>query len=563
MEAVELAEPPSAARRRLSATLGAGVADKRRGSLLALEHPSVLEPEPALVAATEDTPHDDAEPKGKKRASIISRRASTISRVLAFSTTAKSFHEERILATKINAMIWLDEPNSDVDKLRRTLAERLLAIPRFRCVVRNGEKGSVVFESLARSEVKIGEHIVHVDGGNNFGPHEVQELINEAYLSQWHSDMPLWRMKIVTNTGDGRSLLFASVDHAIGDGAGLLSVFLSLFDDESPGGDDSKKGSKESNPMVRGEKRTPTGLSRSHRFVAVMKGIWFGVVTTLFGPPIDMHHLLKVPKSKLSEPSLGKDFAQTRAFPLEEIKAMKNKLRGATVNDVVVALLSMAIARYLKERGDDAVGRSTIRASLPVNMRESGNDGLGNDFVMAILRLPVESPDPIDCVWRAKTYVDELKLSPAFSIIQWLNHNLLHSLPPTLMAGMLLDAFTRPTCMISNVIGPQDKASIGGYPVDDLNFTVSFPNNLYFGVLSFGGTLRISGILDRKTGGDLDELMDCIEDSYDELQAALEGVDEKEPIERPDSTPLRAKILEVLFFVTVVALPVLVARKFA
>ena len=29
-----------------------------------------------------------------------------------------------------------------------------------------------------------------------------------------------------------------------------------------------------------------------------MKGIWFGVVTTFFGPPIDMHHLLKVPKSK-------------------------------------------------------------------------------------------------------------------------------------------------------------------------------------------------------------------------------------------------------------------------
>ena len=40
-------------------------------------------------------------------------------------------------------------------------------------------------------------------------------------------------------------------------------------------------------------------------------------------------------------------------------------------------------------------------------------------------------------------------------------------------------------------------------------------------------------------------------------------MDEKKPIERPDSTPLRAKVLEVLFFVAMVALPVLVARKFA
>ena len=70
------------------------------------------------------------------------------------------------------------------------------------------------------------------------------------------------------------------------------------------------------------------------------------------------------------------------------------------------------IARYLKARGDKAAERGTIRASLPVNMRESGNDGLGNDLVIAYLPLPVEASDPIDRVWRAKTRLDELKLSP-------------------------------------------------------------------------------------------------------------------------------------------------------
>lgn len=448
------------------------------------------------------------------------------------------------------------------------LADRLLDIPRFRCVVRVGgeTKNGIVFEPLARSDVRLEEHIVHVDGGNNFGARDIAVLINDAYLSKWDTSMPLWRMKIITNTKDGRSLLFVAIDHAIGDGVGLMSVFLSLFDDANTPGEASVDEIK-----TQKEKRKPQGLSISHRAVAFLKGIRAGTVDVLLPPPSDPMNMLMIPKVRLNDPCPGKSFAQTRAFLLSEVKKMKNKFLGATVNDVIMALLAMAIKQFLESKGDtealDLVreGRGSIPARFAVDMRSGGDSGdgadLGNNIVNGCFPFPVDYDDPIDCIWRIKTLVDEMKVSPAFALQKWMLGAILPIAPDTMLAKDWLYNMNRETCAISNVMGPTGAASLGGCAIEDLAFTAAFASGLYIGVLSFGGNLRVSGILDRRIEGDVAELMKCYGGSYNDLGAALEDVDENEPLEKPDMRPLSAKILELLFYAFIILPPVFLAYK--
>ena len=127
MDAVELNEQPTITRRRLSQKYLTGPTDnnRRRSSLIAPEHPSIhaavaadhdehqtLDNDkhgtvtPACVAENEDGSNENKIPGKSKRVSILTRQASTLSRVLALSSTSQSFQEEQIPPAIITAMIF-------------------------------------------------------------------------------------------------------------------------------------------------------------------------------------------------------------------------------------------------------------------------------------------------------------------------------------------------------------------------------------------------------------------------------------------------------------------------
>jgi hypothetical protein len=71
---------------------------------------------------------------------------------------------------------------------------------------------------------------------------------------------------------------------------------------------------------------------------------------------------------------------------LDEVKEIKNAL-GGTVNDVVLALASGAVRRFLRQRGE-RVEDLELRAMIPVNMRrKEGAGSYGNRVSMTVARL--------------------------------------------------------------------------------------------------------------------------------------------------------------------------------
>jgi diacylglycerol O-acyltransferase / wax synthase len=80
-------------------------------------------------------------------------------------------------------------------------------------------------------------------------------------------------------------------------------------------------------------------------------------------------------------------------IPLADIKAVKNAC-GATVNDVVLTLVTSAIRRYAELRGVRIRGR-LLRIVVPVSVRGKGNaNDLGNRITFLPLTIPLDIRSP-------------------------------------------------------------------------------------------------------------------------------------------------------------------------
>src|SRR5699024_7022495 len=94
------------------------------------------------------------------------------------------------------------------------------------------------------------------------------------------------------------------------------------------------------------------------------------------------------------ELGVRKNVAWAKPIDLEEVKAV-GKALGCTVNDILIAVMTGALHRYLVDCGDDP-SATTMRATVPVNLRplEHARE-LGNHFGLVFLELPVAETNPL------------------------------------------------------------------------------------------------------------------------------------------------------------------------
>jgi WS/DGAT/MGAT family acyltransferase len=81
------------------------------------------------------------------------------------------------------------------------------------------------------------------------------------------------------------------------------------------------------------------------------------------------------------------------AVPLDGVKAVKDRF-GVTVNDVVLALVSTSLRRYLLERGN--LPAASLRTSIAVSLRTDGDDDFSNHVTTATVTLATSVDDPAE-----------------------------------------------------------------------------------------------------------------------------------------------------------------------
>ena len=503
---------PSVTRRRLSATM-------------------ITQPMPTASADVAAGPPGSA-----------GRRTSVLTEILARSSTSPGFIEKEIKPTLIIAMLHLKDPHPDIDRLRRVLGERILLIPRF-CSVFCLRDGKVFCDAVPPDDVDLAHHIQTMDGEGTFGSSGISALISDASQEWWDASLPLWKFTLVTNTADGGSLLFCKIDHAIGDGVAMVRVLESLLDDRPDG---------MSNFQVR--RPTPPRIRWSTKLIWTLCGIYDGTLGWLItrGDP-DNH--LKIKSDKKIGDAGSKTFTLTRKRSLAEIKEMASRLSGASVNDVVLASVSIGIRRYLEKTKDPVLaqidrGGTYLQAMSLVNLRgvgdkdkEKGALNLGNDFAALNFPLPLNFRDEIDAVFKIKHMMDYYKVSPAVYLMKVLGYRLLALLPETALIQASLENIRKPSCMISNVMGPPFECKLAGYALVEINFLASSVIGLYVGLISYNGDVRISFATDKLASIDCNLFQECLEGAMDDLEGKL--LAKGSPmIERPEYVPTAARLLE-------------------
>jgi len=207
---------------------------------------------------------------------------------------------------------------------------------------------------------------------------------------------------------------------------------------------------------------------------------------------------------------------------LADYKLVKDRL-GGTVNDVVLTVVSGALARWLSSRGVRTEGLE-LRALVPVSVRRREERGeLGNRLTAMRAPLPVYIEDPVARLRYVRAAMDGLKESrQAVGAATLAAVNSLA--PPTILAQASRLTFSTRlfNLLVTNIPGPQVPLYLLGSRLVDL-FPVAFlpqGHALAVAVMSYDGGMSYGLLGDYDAMADLDVVADGLRRSLGELLAA-------------------------------------------
>ncbi len=210
---------------------------------------------------------------------------------------------------------------------------------------------------------------------------------------------------------------------------------------------------------------------------------------------------------------------------LADYKEIKDAL-GGTVNDVVLTVVSGALAQWLRSRGVRTEGLE-MRALVPVSVRTNDQRGsLGNQLTVMRGPLPVYIDDAVARLRFIRAAMDGLKESKqavGAATLAAVNN----LAPPTILAqASRLNFSTRLfNLLVTNIPGPQVPLYVLGRQLQDL-FPVAFlpeDHALAVAIMSYNGGLDYGLLGDYDALPDIDVVADGIEASLAELLAAARG----------------------------------------
>eukprot|EP00438_Fugacium_kawagutii_P016624 Skav205644 [mRNA] locus=scaffold458:98794:105314:+ [translate_table: standard] len=385
----------------------------------------------------------------------------------------------------------------DVEHVRQTLFEKLMPIARFRSKVESvpgflrilGRRSAYVELDDDTMKASFGELVSAPVGLKTES--DLDHFVSGLYSEAWNPMLPLWRAYVINDLQDGRSLLLMKIDHAMADGVGLLEVLFHIIDPTETTGAKLKSGAQP------GQGRA---IERScgDGFLLHLKGWWRAIFRPFLGEllPGDPQNRLKFRDATVAGKT--KTVATTDGIDLEEgeIKAIKFKIPGATVNDVLMTLMCLTLRRYFM-RYEPSTLTQAVSATIPVSMRRDEEEDIfdpkvfGNNFSMAQLYFPLEVDDPMEAFRRVKAQIDVIKVSPEPGVRQGQVKCLTAcAVPQSFSASLLMGQFGRVTATLSNVIGPLEEVNFMGQAVDDLSFYAMVPLGLYLGVVQYKGRIK-------------------------------------------------------------------------
>jgi WS/DGAT/MGAT family acyltransferase len=438
----------------------------------------------------------------------------------------------------IGAVLLFEGPPPRFDDYLNHVRGRLHLVPRYR-------------QKLATPPLETGRplwvddpcfnleyHVRHAALPSPGTERQLFQLAGRIASQQLDRAKPLWESWLVEGVENDRFALIFKTHHSLVDGVSGVDLATVLFDlsptpPPLPTDLEPWEPRREPSPAelvlagLRGAVRTTTeiaaralsAVSRPTTTLNLLRDAAEGVGEIVWAG------LNPAPETPLNvEIGPHRRYAVVRQ-ELAEYKEVKDAL-GGTVNDVVLTVVSGALARWLRSRGVRTEGLE-MRALVPVSVRTKDDRGtLGNRLTVMRGPLPVYIKDPLArlrFVRRAMDGLKESKQAVGAATLTAVNN----LAPPTILAqASRLNFSTRLfNLIVTNIPGPQLPLYVLGRKLDDL-FPVAFlPDHhaLAIAIMSYNGGIDYGLLGDFDALPDIDVITEGLEASLAELLAVARG----------------------------------------
>jgi WS/DGAT/MGAT family acyltransferase len=363
------------------------------------------------------------------------------------------------------------------------------------------------------------------------------------------TNRPLWEAYVIEGLDNvegvpaGSFALVTKFHHAAIDGVSGAEISAAIHDT-------SPEGSVEAPDREWRPERFPTPMELLGRTAVTTAKKPFEFVSLLarnaptawqFGRGLinkELHLTTKVPRTRFNGNVSPHRVFDGRSFSLDEIRAIKSRIEGATVNDVMVSVCGGALRRYLDSKGE--LPEESLVAMAPVSVRpEEMRKAAGN--MVSTMSLPVRSDiaNPLERL-RAVHAESEQAKKLTRTVGASLAAELAHFLPST-TTGLMATAYGRYglakrlpplyNTVITNVPGPNFPLySMGSRMVASFGLgPVTHGIGLFQPVIGYNGQITVSAISCREMMPDPEFYCDCLTESFDDLRkAARRPVKEKQ-----------------------------------
>jgi diacylglycerol O-acyltransferase len=363
------------------------------------------------------------------------------------------------------------------------------------------------------SHFEVRHHVRRVGVPAPGGDAELHALIDALFVTPFDPEHPLWEVYLIEGLTGGRAAFLWKVHHCMIDGVSGAQV-LELLADPLPGA-----------PAPAAPAPTAAaGLAARLRALADPSAVAARARDALHAAGI-VAMLVREPISRLpfNGPLSDARRITWAAFSLEDFLALRGAA-GCKVNDVVLAVITGALRRYLIRHGVRPEGLG-VRALIPVNVRADHEHlKLGNRVSAMLATLPVGIADPVERLRTVGAHLRALKEAGQPQATGLLLE-LAGRLPTPLGALVARMAPAQPflNLVCTNVPGPQEPRTLLGRRLLEVHPIVPLFEGmgLGFAILSYAGQLSIGLNADPSLVPDVGELRDALVETEAELRMAL------------------------------------------
>jgi diacylglycerol O-acyltransferase len=424
-----------------------------------------------------------------------------------------------------------------LDELRDAIAGRLHHVPRLRRRLARVPLGQGRPQWVDDARFDLRRHVGHAALPAPGDDRELQRLAGELLAQPLDRDWPLWELVLVEglaphSAGAPRFALIAKTHHALVDGVAGVDVVSLLL------GSDGARGRWVPRPepapaellaAALGERARATGRAlgalgtlradpdpdRARRATAA-------IARGVAGLGALARAARDAPPSPLNVP-IGPHRRYTWVdADLDTLDAVRTTLAG-TLNDAVLAVVSLALGRWLRARGHDTDGL-VLTAMVPVSVRPPAASGTFGNHVAALWApLPVGERDPRATFAAIHDAMAGLKASPQVAGAQALMRLAALAPPAILSRAARLQSRQRLfNVVVTNVPGPRAPLELLGRRLEAIHPVVPLAGNQALGiaVVSYDRRLGFGLLADRDALADLDAVARALADALAQLTAA-------------------------------------------